>query len=145
MLPATLARQQESWSAIRIRRLVPGSAPPADSVGLLLDEVGEYLTFEGSPVRLFDADGGPCVPLSRLHGFWIEFIQAGDVGGSHESSVAFGAGKRAMSLGADGERALRHRGLHHPSTGLPRFVACVVEKDQARSRADAGGRTHRRG
>ena len=97
MLPATLAKQHESWSAISFPRRAGVRRPPADSVGLLLDEVGEYLPFERSPVRQFDADGGPCVRLRRLHGFRIEFIQAGEVGGSHESSVASG--------GADGQQA----------------------------------------
>ena len=134
-----LVRDQDSAAGAGVRR------PPADPVGLLFDEVGEYLTFEGSPVRQLDADGGSCIRLRRLQGFRIGFIQAGEIGGSHEPSVASGTGGRATSLGAHGgERALGHRGLHHPRAGLPRFVACVVEKDQARSRADAGDRTHRR-
>jgi hypothetical protein len=60
MLSATLAKQQESWSAIRIRRLVPGSgSPPADPVGLLFDEVGEYLAFEGTQY-------GSLMPMAAL-------------------------------------------------------------------------------
>lgn len=37
-----------------------------------------------------------------------------------------------------------HGGFHHPGAGLPCPVARVVEKDQARSGADAGDRAHLR-
>lgn len=121
-----------------------GPAPTRRSRRVAARPPGEYLSSDGGPVRQLDADSGPCVRLRRLRGFRIGFIQAGEDGGSHEPSIASGASGQAASLGPHGdERALGPRSLHHPCGGLPRFLACVVEKDQARSRADAGDRTHR--
>ena len=63
-----LVSDQYSTAGAGVRR------PPADPVGLLFDEVGEYLAFKGSPMRQWSGDSSGAIIKRRPR--WREWMAA---------------------------------------------------------------------